>query len=56
MEKFKMHFTKAVMRNQKRSGTLREIGSTNKFKEQVEINRDNTETVAKLQIEQAQTI
>ena len=51
-----MHFTQAVMKNQKRSGTLREIGISNQVKEQVEINWDNTETVAKFQIKKAQTI
>ena len=33
------------MKNQKHSITLREIGIFNQFKEQVETNRDNTETV-----------
>ena len=45
-KKFKMHFTKLVTNNQKLIGTLREIGISNKFKEQVETNRGNTETVA----------
>ena len=33
------------MKNQKYSITLREIGIFNQVKEQVETNRDNTETV-----------
>ena len=45
-KKFKMQFTKLVTNNQKLIGTLREIGISNKFKEQVETNRGNTETVA----------
>ena len=44
------------MKNQKRSGTLREIGIANQVKEKLETNRDNTETVTKFQINQAQTI
>ena len=55
-KKFKMHFTKAVTKNQKRSGTLREIGIANQVKDQVETNRDNTENVAKFQIEQEEKI
>ena len=51
-----MQFTKAVTKNQKRSGTLRGIRVSNQVKEKVETNRDNTKTVAKFQIEQAQTI
>ena len=51
-----MHFIKAVTKNQKCSGTLKEIGISNQVKEKVETNRDNTETVAKLQIKQAQTV
>jgi hypothetical protein len=53
---FKTHFSKAVTKNQKRSGTLKEIGIANQVKEQLETNRDNTETVAQFQVEQAQTI
>jgi hypothetical protein len=53
---FKTHFSKAVTRNQKRSGTLKEIGIANQVKEQLETNRDNTETIAQFQVEQAQTI
>jgi hypothetical protein len=53
---FKSHFSKAVTKNQKRGGTLREIGIANQVKAQVDTNRDNTETVAQFQIEQAQTI
>ena len=49
-----MKFTKAVLKNQKRSCTLREIGISNQVKYQVETNRDNTETIAILQIEQSQ--
>ena len=55
-KKFKMHFTKAVMKNQKRSSTLREIGIANQVKEQVETNRENTETMEIFQINLAQTI
>ena len=55
-KKFKMHFTKAVMKNQKRSGALREIGIANQVKEQVETNHNNTETVENFRIEQAKTI
>jgi hypothetical protein len=53
---FKTHFSKAVTKNQKRNGTLKEIGIANQVKEQLETNRDNTETVAQFQVEQAQTI
>jgi hypothetical protein len=53
---FKTHFSKAVTKNQKRGGTLREIGIANQVQAQVDTNRDNTETVAQFQIEQAQTI
>jgi hypothetical protein len=53
---FKTHFSKAVTKNQKRSGTLREIGIANQVQAQVETNRDNTETVAQFQIKQAQII
>ena len=55
-KKFKTHFNKAVTKNQKRSGTLRDIGISNQVKDQVETNRDSTETVAKFQINQEQTI
>jgi hypothetical protein len=53
---FKTHFSKAVTKNHKRGGTLREIGIANQVQTQVDTNRDNTETVAQFQIEQAQTI
>jgi hypothetical protein len=53
---FKTHFSKAVTKNQRRSGKLKEIGIANQVKEQLETNRDNTETVAQFQVEQAQTI
>ncbi|WP_288992558.1 hypothetical protein [uncultured Marinobacter sp.] len=53
---FKTHFSKAITKNNKRSGTLKEIGIANQVQEQVEANRDNTETVAQFQLEQAQTI
>jgi hypothetical protein len=53
---FKSHFSKAVTKNQKRGGTLREIGIANQVQAQVDTNRNNTETVAQFQIEQAQTI
>ena len=55
-KKFRMHFTKAATKNQKCCDTLREIGITNKSKEQMETNPDNTEVVAKFQIYQAQKI
>ena len=54
-KKFKINFTKAVMKNQKRSVTLREIGTVDKIKDQVETRRENMETVAKFQIEQQHT-
>ena len=47
-----MHFTKAVMKNQKLSVILREIGIANQVKKEVETNRDNTETVEKFIIDQ----
>jgi hypothetical protein len=53
---FKTHFSKAVTKNHKRGGTLREIGIANQVQTQVDANRDNTETVAQFQIEQAHTI
>jgi hypothetical protein len=53
---FKTHFSKAVTKNKKRGGTLRELGIANQVQAQVDTNRDNTETVAQFQIEQAQTI
>ena len=53
---FKAHFTKEVTKNHKHSSPLKETGSDNQFKEQVETNRNNTETVKKFQIEQSQTI
>ena len=56
MEKFKIHFAKAVTKNQKRSGTKREIVIANQVKELVENIHNNTETLVKLQFEQAQTI
>ena len=43
------------MKNQKRSVTLREIGTVDKIKDQVETRRENMETVAKFQIEQQHT-
>ena len=55
-KKFKIQFTKSLVNNQKRIGTLREIGIANQVREQLETNRDNTETIAKFQIEKAQTI
>ena len=55
-KKLKMHFIKALMKNQKRISILREIVIADQVKEQVETNRDNTETVAKFQIEKAQAI
>jgi hypothetical protein len=53
---FKTHFSKAVTKNKKRGGTLRELGIANQVQSQMDTNRDNTETVAQFQIEQAQTI
>jgi hypothetical protein len=53
---FKTHFSKAITKNQKRSGTLKEIGIANQVQQQVDTNRDNTETVVQFQLEQAQTI
>ena len=53
---FKTHFSKAITKNQKRSGTLKDIGIANQVQQQVETNRDNTETVVQFQLEQAQTI
>jgi hypothetical protein len=53
---FKTHFSKAVTKKQKHSGTLKEIGIANQVKEQLETNRDNTETVTQFQVEQAQAI
>eukprot|EP00978_Attheya_sp_CCMP212_P032196 scaffold124342_cov40-Attheya_sp.AAC.4 len=53
---FKTHFSKAITKNQKRSGTLKEIGIANQVQEQVAANRENTETVVQFQLEQVQTI
>jgi hypothetical protein len=53
---FKTHFSKAITKNQKRSGTLKEIGIANQVQEQVAANREHTETVVQFQLEQAQTI
>eukprot|EP00978_Attheya_sp_CCMP212_P027535 scaffold92242_cov31-Attheya_sp.AAC.1 len=53
---FKTHFSKPITKNQKRSGTLKEIGIANQVQEQVAANRENTETVVQFQLEQAQTI
>eukprot|EP00978_Attheya_sp_CCMP212_P028926 scaffold101114_cov61-Attheya_sp.AAC.4 len=52
----KTHFSKAITKNQKRSGSLKEIGIANQVQEQVAANRENTETVVQFQLEQAQTI
>eukprot|EP00978_Attheya_sp_CCMP212_P009529 scaffold22535_cov32-Attheya_sp.AAC.2 len=43
---FKTHFSKAIAKNQKRSGTLKEIGIANQVQEQVAANHENTEIVA----------
>ena len=53
---YKAHFTRALSKNQKRRGNLRKIRIANQVKDQVETNRNNTEAVAKFQIEQSQTI
>jgi hypothetical protein len=53
---FKTHFSKAITKNQKRSGTLKEIGIANQVQEQVSANCEHTETVVQFQLEQAQTI
>ena len=55
-KRFKTHFTKEVTKNQKRSRDLREIRIANQFKDQVEKNRDNTETVTKSQTEEEHKI
>jgi hypothetical protein len=53
---FKTHFSKAITKNQKRSGTLKEIGIANQVQEQVAANGEHTETVVQFQLEQGQTI
>jgi hypothetical protein len=53
---FNTHFSKAITKNQKRSGTLKEIVIANQVQEQVAANREHTKTVVQFQLEQAQTI
>ena len=53
---FKAHFKEAVTKNQKCSVTIREIGITNQVKEKFETNHNNTETIEKFHMKQAQTI
>ena len=56
MEEIQNALCQGVKKNQKHSGTLREIGISNQVKKQVETNHKNKETVAKFQTKQAQTV
>ena len=49
---FKIHFSKAITKKEKRSDTLKEIDIVNQIKAQVDTNKDNTKTIAQVQHEQ----
>ena len=53
---FKTHFAKAVTKNQKRAGSLKNIGIANEVQELVSRTREEAETLAQVQIQQLATI
>ena len=53
---FKIHFAKAVTKNQKRAGTLKDIGIANEVQELVGRAREETDTLAQIQLQQLSTI
>lgn len=55
-DNLKTHITKAVVTFTKRSSTLKSIGIVSQVQEQITSNKENTEVVAQVQLEQARTI
>ena len=53
---FKTHFTRAIITRNKRGGSLKDAGIINHVQAEIDNNKENTQAMAQVQLQQAQLI